>query len=262
MVVVAVTWRQIYAPDGPLNDALRSVGLDALARGWLGDADLALLAVGLVGTWVGTGLCTVLFLAGMPRIRASSTRRPGSTAPASSGSSSPSACPAVRGEIAVALTLTMVAALRTFDLVYVTTGGGPGNATTRSVVRGLPPGVRARARSASAAAIGVVPHRGDPGRDLAGQPVVGGRRHRHEDLAGRAHGQLRDPGAGFAVARALPDRTDPRDGRAARRRRRPRPAWTWATSPRPGRGPVRQLPAHQRDRHGLRGAGRRRCCRR
>ena len=37
--------------------------------------------------------------------------------------------PAVRGELAVAITLTMVAALRTFELVYVMTAGGPGNAS-------------------------------------------------------------------------------------------------------------------------------------
>ena len=38
--------------------------------------------------------------------------------------------PALRGQVAAALTLTMVSALKTFDLVYVTTGGGPGNSTT------------------------------------------------------------------------------------------------------------------------------------
>jgi raffinose/stachyose/melibiose transport system permease protein len=38
--------------------------------------------------------------------------------------------PSVRGEITVALTLTIVAALKTFDLVYVTTSGGPGTSTT------------------------------------------------------------------------------------------------------------------------------------
>jgi raffinose/stachyose/melibiose transport system permease protein len=38
--------------------------------------------------------------------------------------------PALRGEIAVALTLTTIYALRNFDLVYITTHGGPGNATT------------------------------------------------------------------------------------------------------------------------------------
>ena len=37
--------------------------------------------------------------------------------------------PGLRNEIAVALVLTMVAALRNFDLVYVMTRGGPGNVT-------------------------------------------------------------------------------------------------------------------------------------
>ena len=38
--------------------------------------------------------------------------------------------PSVRGEIAVALTLTVIAALKTFDLIYLTTSGGPGHTTT------------------------------------------------------------------------------------------------------------------------------------
>ena len=37
--------------------------------------------------------------------------------------------PSLRGELAVAITLTVVAALRTFDLVYVMTNGGPGTST-------------------------------------------------------------------------------------------------------------------------------------
>ena len=67
-VVVAIAWVWIYAPDGPLNEALRAVGLGSLARGWLGDFDLALPALGLVGTWVMFGLCLVLFLAGIQKI--------------------------------------------------------------------------------------------------------------------------------------------------------------------------------------------------
>jgi raffinose/stachyose/melibiose transport system permease protein len=38
--------------------------------------------------------------------------------------------PSVRGELAVALTLTVIAALKTFDLIYITTGGGPGDRTS------------------------------------------------------------------------------------------------------------------------------------
>src|SRR5699024_3560736 len=52
MVVVAVAWRAICAPDGPLNTALTAVGLDSLTRAWLGDYTWTLPAVGMVGTWV------------------------------------------------------------------------------------------------------------------------------------------------------------------------------------------------------------------
>lgn len=68
MVVLAVAWRRIYAPDGLLNSALRALGLDALTRAWLGDFSTALIAVGLIGTWVSTGLVTVLLMSGIAAI--------------------------------------------------------------------------------------------------------------------------------------------------------------------------------------------------
>lgn len=129
LTVVAVVWRQIYAPNGALNDALRAFGLDGWARGWLGDPDWVLVAIGLVGTWVGTGLCTVLFLAGLAKVGRElyeAARLDGAGLLREFWAIS---LPSVRGELAVALTLTMVAALRTFDLVYVMTSGGPGNAS-------------------------------------------------------------------------------------------------------------------------------------
>ena len=67
MVVVAVAWRQIYAPDGPLNQLLRPSGSTASRAAWLGDYIFALPAVGLIGTWVSTGLVIVLLLAGHGR---------------------------------------------------------------------------------------------------------------------------------------------------------------------------------------------------
>ncbi|QPL05551.1 MULTISPECIES: carbohydrate ABC transporter permease [Actinomyces] len=130
MVVLAVSWRRIYAPDGLLNSGLRLIGLDALTRSWLGDFDTALIAVGLIGTWVSTGLVTVLLMsgiAGIPKDYYEAAMLDGAgwwrrfwyvTVPG------------VRAEILVSLTLTVIAALKTFDLVYVTTSGGPGTSTT------------------------------------------------------------------------------------------------------------------------------------
>ncbi|MGC4154683.1 MAG: sugar ABC transporter permease [Propionicimonas sp.] len=130
MVVVAVTWRQLYAPDGPINALLRTVGLGSLTRAWLGDYTWTLPAVGFVGTWVSTGLVTVLLMAGIARIPKDlfEAARLDGAGPVQEFLAI--TLPSLRGEITVALTLTIVAALKTFDLVYVTTRGGPGTSTT------------------------------------------------------------------------------------------------------------------------------------
>ncbi|MFC0602372.1 carbohydrate ABC transporter permease [Streptomyces palmae] len=130
MVVVGVAWRSILAPDGLLNDTLRTLGLGSLARPWLGDYDWALPAVGLVGTWVGTGLCMVLFLAGAQRIPRElyEAARLDGAGPVREFLTV--TLPGLRPQIAVALTLTIVAGLRNFDLIYITTSGGPGNTTS------------------------------------------------------------------------------------------------------------------------------------
>lgn len=130
MVVIAVAWRQIYAPEGGLNTLLGWVGLEDLQRAWLGDYTWALPAVGFIGTWFETGLVTVLMLSGMGKIPIDlyeAARLDGCGAIREFFAVT---LPSVRGEIAVALTLTVIAALRTFDLVYVTTRGGPGNSTS------------------------------------------------------------------------------------------------------------------------------------
>lgn len=130
MVVVAVAWRRIYAPDGPLNAALGAIGLGGLQRAWLGDYTWALPAVGFVGTWFEIGLVTVLLLAGMGKIPLDlyEAARLDGAGPVREFFAV--TLPSVRGELAVAATLTVIAGLKTFDLVYITTKGGPGQQTS------------------------------------------------------------------------------------------------------------------------------------
>ncbi|MEV8341760.1 carbohydrate ABC transporter permease [Streptomyces niveus] len=130
LVAVGVTWRWLYGDDGLVNEALRAVGLDGITRAWLGDFGTALIAVGLVGTWVLSGLCTMLFLSGVHKVDPSlyEAARLDGAGPVREFVSV--TLPQLRGELAIALTVTMVAALASFDIVYVTTNGGPGEQTT------------------------------------------------------------------------------------------------------------------------------------
>jgi raffinose/stachyose/melibiose transport system permease protein len=128
-VAIGVMWRWVYAPDGALNSGLDAVGLGSLKRGWLGDFTLALPAVGLIGTWVTFGLCMVLFLAGVQKIPTSlyDAARIDGAGPVREFFAV--TLPGLRNEIVVALVLTVIGALRSFDLIYITTQGGPGNST-------------------------------------------------------------------------------------------------------------------------------------
>jgi raffinose/stachyose/melibiose transport system permease protein len=129
MVVVAVIWEWMYTERGPVNQVLGAIGLGGLRRAWLGDFDAALPAVGLVATWVMYGLCMVLFLAGVQKIPTSlyDAARMDGAGPVREFVHV--TLPGLRHEIVVALVLTIIAALRNFDLVFVTTGGGPGTQT-------------------------------------------------------------------------------------------------------------------------------------
>lgn len=129
LTVVAVAWRWIYAPDGPLNRGLDLVGLDAVSRAWLGDFTFALPAMGMVGTWVTFGLVFVLFAAGVQKIPVELYEAARIDGAGLVREFFKVTLPALRGEITVAMILTITAALRNFDLVFVMTRGGPGTTT-------------------------------------------------------------------------------------------------------------------------------------
>ena len=128
-VVVAQAWVWLYADNGPLNEFLRDVGLGSLARPWLGDFTWALPAVGGIGTWVTYGLCMVLFIAGaqsIPQSLYDAARVDGAGAVREFFAVT---LPALRNQVVVAFVLTTINALRSFDIIYNATSGGPGTTT-------------------------------------------------------------------------------------------------------------------------------------
>lgn len=130
LVAVGIVWRWILAPDGPLNEGLQSVGLGSAARPWLGDFTWALPSVGLVGTWVMFGLAMVLLVAGVQKIPTSLYDAARVDGAGPFREFLVVTLPNLRNEIVVVLVLTTTTALRSFDLVYVMTGGGPGTETS------------------------------------------------------------------------------------------------------------------------------------
>ena len=129
LVAAGIIWGRLLSLQGLVNQLLTAIGLGGITRAWLGDFDFALPAVGLIGIWVLLGFCTVLLLTGMAKIDPAlyeSARLDGAGWFAEFRSIT---VPSLRYEIGVCVTVTVIAALATFDIVYVSTGGGPGNAT-------------------------------------------------------------------------------------------------------------------------------------
>jgi N-acetylglucosamine transport system permease protein len=69
VAIIGVLWKEMYAPNsGIINGVLRAVGLDAVARPWLGDPRFAFWCVALVMLWSNVGFYVVLFSAAMQSI--------------------------------------------------------------------------------------------------------------------------------------------------------------------------------------------------
>jgi ABC-type sugar transport system permease subunit len=130
-VVYILLWGHIYDPNvGPVNPLLRSVGLGALARNWLGDPATALYAIMGVGfPWV-AGVGTLIFLGGLGQISASvfdACRLDGSTGVRRALEID---LPLVMGQVRLLTILAVVGALTSFETILVLTRGGPGYATS------------------------------------------------------------------------------------------------------------------------------------
>lgn len=128
--VLGIIWQWLYNPAfGPINQFLRGIGLGALAMPWLGDFTLVLPAVGLVATWYYFGFCMVIFLTGMQRIDPSIFEAAWADGAKPWYTFRRITLPLLLPEIRIVLLLTIIASIKSFDLIFTMTRGGPANAT-------------------------------------------------------------------------------------------------------------------------------------
>jgi raffinose/stachyose/melibiose transport system permease protein len=135
-LVVGYLWSLLLSPTfGPLNAALHGVGLDSLARPWLGDPGSALPVVILVNAWQYIGFPVLLFgaaLAGLPAEYAEAARVDGANVGQRFFRVT---LPLMLPSIGVVSILTFIGSMNTFELVYALEGAqgnqptGPGGAT-------------------------------------------------------------------------------------------------------------------------------------
>jgi multiple sugar transport system permease protein len=124
-IAVGLIWRLLLHPDlGMINWLIGLFGAPKL--GWYGDPKLAMLTVIGVDAWHETSLILIILLAGL-----SSLGRSAFEAALVDGARPLQiffriTLPLLTPVITVAILIRMIAAIKTYDLIYVLTKGGPG----------------------------------------------------------------------------------------------------------------------------------------
>ncbi len=127
-VVVAQIWRMFLHPELGIVNYL--IGLVGVAKvNWLGDADIAFWTVVLVDIWHQVSFMIILLLAGLSAL----PKEPYEAARMDGASTLQSffhiTLPLMRPVIVVTLLIRLIFAIKTFDLIFIMTRGGPGTAT-------------------------------------------------------------------------------------------------------------------------------------
>lgn len=126
-VAVGLGWRWLFQTDGPVNDLLAAFGIDAIP--WLGSPVWAMPVLILLSIWKQLGFNLVLFLAGLqtiPQSRYEAAELDGATPLQQFWHVT---VPGLRPTLVFVTVTTAIFTLRSFEQVYVITGGGPINST-------------------------------------------------------------------------------------------------------------------------------------
>jgi raffinose/stachyose/melibiose transport system permease protein len=130
LVAVGLIWGWMYNPQfGFINEALKVVGLESLARGWLSDFDTALPATFVTAIWSGIGFPMILYLAALqaiPNEQYEAARIDGANGLQLFRSIT---LPWLREAHVIVFSLAVINSFKTFDLIYTMTYGGPGRST-------------------------------------------------------------------------------------------------------------------------------------
>jgi raffinose/stachyose/melibiose transport system permease protein len=130
VAVTGIVWGWILHPEyGALNRILDSVGLNALAKNWLGDPKYALYSVMAIMIWVQIGYPVVMFMSGLQRIDPELYEAAGLDGASWWQRFRKITVHLIRPEFYVVLVTTTIAALKIFGQIFVLTRGGPSNAT-------------------------------------------------------------------------------------------------------------------------------------
>ena len=129
-VAVAILWQLIYDPTvGLANRFVTLIGLDPPSQGWLGDPRLVIFSILVVACWQYTGYVMIIILAGMQSVSPELYEAAAIDGATEIQKFFSITLPSIRNVNIAVILITMIGAVKVFDLVYILTRGGPANAS-------------------------------------------------------------------------------------------------------------------------------------
>ncbi|MFD6071796.1 MULTISPECIES: carbohydrate ABC transporter permease [Amycolatopsis] len=131
-VVVSIIWTKLLDDRGPVNDALRALGVEH-PPGWLSDPDLALYSVASIVCWQMLGFCVVVYLAGLQGVPAELLEAAEIDGAGPVRRFRAVTWPLLAPSLTINTVVLLISAFKTYDYVKVVTNGGPGSGTTATI---------------------------------------------------------------------------------------------------------------------------------
>lgn len=129
IVAVGAVWNMLFQPDfGPINEFLRFIGISKPPR-WVVDVKWAMVAISIVSVWKYMGYYMIVYLAALQGISGSLYEAAGIDGANGFQKLRYITIPMLTPTTFFVLIMLTIQCFKVFDLVYVMTGGGPGNAT-------------------------------------------------------------------------------------------------------------------------------------
>lgn len=129
--IITAIFRIIMDPtNGALNQFLRAIHLNGFAVNWLGDPKIALVSVIIVNIFQWMGFSMITYYAGLMSLPDDVYEAAKIDGAGFWRTTFSVTLPMLKGTTNVLIILGIVGSLKTFDIVKLLTGGGPGRSTT------------------------------------------------------------------------------------------------------------------------------------
>ncbi len=128
-LVVGYMFTTVLHPDGIFNQLLNAVGLSNLTRDWLGDPKLALYTVAAINVWQWAGSSMAIYLAGLQGVSKDMLEAAVIDGTTYLQRLRYIVLPTLAPVVTISIVLSVIGSMKTFELIYTTTRGGPAGAS-------------------------------------------------------------------------------------------------------------------------------------